>query len=74
MVKTGGDGDAILDAIFEEMNSAYQSASASGLKLIQKDFDSYDAIQDYVKKIDYVHHPICFSIGWDVFKPETNEF
>ena len=66
--------DAILDSIFDEINSAYKSTMGDKYSLELKAFDSEDDMDSYVKDKDYRNKAMCFAFGWNKFKPEENVF
>ena len=58
-------GNAVLWAIFDELNKAFVSASDEGLQLFKREFDSRDEMNDYVKKVAYRDNDsMCFALGW----------
>ena len=67
-------GNAVLDAIFDELNAAFSSASNEGRTLESKSFYSREEMEDYVEDMDYREHSMCFALGWSKFEPENNEF
>ena len=64
----------MLDAIFDELNQAYASASEEGLALNKIDFDNRGQMNEYVEKKAYRENSMCFALGWSTFDPENHEF
>ena len=77
LVKSAEFGDKanlVLDAIFDEINAAFQSASAEGLELYKMDFETREQMDDYVKRKSYRENSFCFALGWSTFDPENHEY
>jgi len=75
LVKSGGEGDAILDSIFNEISGAFRSAHQNdSYTLVAKDFSSKAELEAYVKQTSYRKDGLCFNLQWGEFNKDTSTF
>ena len=70
------EGYTVLEAVFDELASAYATANADvgGYTLSKLDFETDSDVDDYVHEFNYKKKGLCFVLGWNEFSPSEHKF